>query len=319
MRPKTTHRPFSKRHQKALDTNTLKIELSERTRVRVWKTMCKYDYPLRYQPDPYDNWTVNSSGLRELPDELERIYGVDQLTACDKDERDPIDDVLEPFLVTCTGAEVFDVVELFYADMWDCRHNFQRTLNEAMQEEAVHWILCDGFFLKLDSQWVEEHVMSQAHELLGKGKYDGALDELREARSYLAAEDYKNAVHTAAKSMESLLKAILGREDGNASVLIRALRETEFYNELPEPFTKAFGENVLMALPFTRNKLGGHGQGKDVVSVPRSFAELAVNLAGTFAVFLVKRHLEVEPGVEVELEGRNADETEALPSDDIPF
>lgn len=281
--------------------------------------MVEYDYPLSFQPDPYNDWTKNSSGLGELSDELERIYGIEQLTPCEKNWPDPIADVLEPFFLNCTGAQVFDIVELFYAGMLDCRNEFHRAINEALQEESVHWILCDGFFLKLDSQWVEEHVMSQAHELLGKGKYDGALDELREARSYLAAEDYKSAVHTASKSMESLLKALLGREDGNASVLIRALHETEFYRDLPEPFAKAFGENVLMALPFTRNRLGGHGQGSEVVSVPRSFAELAVNLAGTFAVFLVKRHLEVEPEEEVEPDSQNEHETEALPSDDIPF
>jgi len=319
MKPKLTHRPFSKRHQKALHTSSLVIDVSERTRFRAWKTMADYDYPLHYQPDPYDNWTVNSSGLRELSDELERIYGIEHPTACDEVGHDPIADVLKPFFFDCTGEQVFDVLELFYVGMRDCRHEFQRALNEALQEEAVHWILCDGFFLKLDSLWIEEHVMSQAHELLGKGKYDGALDELREARSYLAAEDYKTAVHAAAKSMESLLKAILGREDGNASVLIRALRDTEFYDELPEPFAKAFGNSVLMALPFTRNKLGGHGQGSEVVSVPRSFAELAVNLAGTFAVFLVNRHIEAEPGANVEPARHDENPSESLPSDDIPF
>lgn len=44
-----------------------------------------------------------------------------------------------------------------------------------------------------------------------------------------------------------------------------------------------------MTLPALRNKLGGHGQGTDIVEVPRSIAELAVYLAGAFIVFLAGR------------------------------
>lgn len=69
------HRPFSKRHQKVIEAGTLCVDLPERARNRLWKILCYYDFPTCFQPDPYDQWTVNSTGLREFTSLLERIYG----------------------------------------------------------------------------------------------------------------------------------------------------------------------------------------------------------------------------------------------------
>ena len=317
MMHRVTHRAFSRRQQKAIEAGTLSVDLPERVRVRVWKTLLHYDFPVSYRPDPNDGWIENTSGLRMLPEILERVYGRDSLNDSKVEVRDPIEDELKPFFFACTGAEVFDIVELFWADMSDQKIEFQHDLNEALQDDGCHWILCDGYFMKLDSQWMEDHVLSQAHEFLGKGNYDGALDELREARGYLAADDFKAATHAAGKSMESLLKAILSREDGTAKKLIDGLKDTHFYDEFPAPLLPGFGDSVLMTLPFIRNRLAGHGQGNEVVVVPRSIAELSVNLAGTFLLFLIKRHLEVGP------EPEQVDLTEPsppkVPEDDIPF
>jgi hypothetical protein len=291
--PSKRHRPFTRRHQKAIEAGTLCVGLPDRIRTRIWKTISDYDYPVSYQPNPYDQWTKDTSGLRLLPEILERVYGVESLTDKTKGFYEPVSDVLKPFFLSCTGDQVFDVVELFWANMPNQKNECQRDLNDAMQDNGFHWIFCDGYFLKLDSKWMQDNVLGQAHELLGRGAYDGTLDELREARSYLAADDFKAAKHTAGKSMESLLKAILGLEEGNARKLIDGLKTTNFYDEFPDPLVPGFGDNVLMALPFIRNKLAGHGQGSDVVIVPRSVAELSVNLAGTFLLFLIKRHLEV--------------------------
>ena len=115
------------------------------------------------------------------------------------------------------------------------------------------------------------------------------MDEFSQARNDLTAGDYKGAIHNACKSFESLLKEVLQRESGNAGELIRTLRQTDFYDDVPEDMRRAFGDSVLMALPFLRNRLGGHGQGPDVVEVPREYAELAVNVAAAFIVFAVQK------------------------------
>lgn len=311
-----THRPFSQRHQSAIEEGTIEVTLGIRLRKRLWKVLAHYDFPISYQPDPYDNWTVNSTGLRELPNALQRIYGVDDL--CEKlgVSRGKDDEELETFFFACNGHDVFDVIEVFFSAMYEQQANLQREINQALQDEGCHWLLCDGYFFKLDSKWIEQHVLTQAHELLGKGKFDGALDEFREARNYLLAEDYKAAIHNSTKAFESLLKAVQQREDGTAKKLVDALKASPFYTAFPESLAAGFGDNVLMALPFIRNRIGGHGQGQGVVAVPPSLAEFAVNLAGTLIVFVVKRHLEVST------EKKHVDQNEAemdSTGDDIPF
>ncbi len=44
---------------------------------------------------------------------------------------------------------------------------------------------------------------------------------------------------------------------------------------------------VLEALPVLRHNLGGHGQGESPVDAPRSYGNLALNLAATFVTFLL--------------------------------
>ena len=54
-------------------------------------------------------------------------------------------------------------------------------------------------------------------------------------------------------------------------------------------------DQVLKALPFLRNKLGGHGQGAAVVDIPPAYGDLAVQIAAAFQNFLITKHLERSP------------------------
>jgi hypothetical protein len=74
-----------------------------------------------------------------------------------------------------------------------------------------------------------------------------------------------------------------------------------------------FGESVLKALPFLRNRLGGHGQGAEVVETPRAYAELAVHLAGALIRFAVAKALERRS------KGQQQTPAAAAAEDDVPF
>lgn len=95
--------------------------------------------------------------------------------------------------------------------------------------------------------------------------------------------------------MESALKTVLGRSDGNASDLLAAFQASGYLDDLPEELRGMMTKAVLMALPTLRNKLGGHGQGAVVVAVSRPYAELAVHLAGAFLRFIVEKHVAAKP------------------------
>jgi uncharacterized protein DUF7014 len=58
--------------------------------------------------------------------------------------------------------------------------------------------------------------------------------------------------------------------------------------------------NTLQAgLPTVRNKLGGHGQGKDTRKAADYFAGYALHLAATNIVFLVEAHNDLDTSQEL--------------------
>jgi len=309
------HRPFSKRHQEAVSKKRISPSLPKRLRKRLWLILQEYDYDASYHPTPGDNWIEHSMALLEIPKALKKAYGVDELEAfVGPDERGPVD--LDGFVMGAYPAQVLDVVEVFYVDMPDDeRPAFQQEVNAAMQEEGCPWLLCDGMFFQVDSAFLDEHVLARAHELLATGQFEGALQEFAEARNDFASRDYKGTVHNACKAFESVLKAVEDRQDGNAKELIKGLEGVGFYDGLPGKFGSGFGQTVLMGLPFIRNRMGGHGQGSEVVDVPPCIAELALHLAGRYIVLIMKRHIELtgKPG---EAPPEN---TFDITDDDIPF
>src|SRR5690554_5853757 len=92
--------------------------------------------------------------------------------------------------------------------------------------------------------------------------------------------------------MESVLKTILCTNKGNANVLLNELKSSELLNDLPEDVKGGFISQVLMAIPFLRNRLSGHGQGETRIDVVEEYAELSLNIAGSTILFLLRKYLE---------------------------
>lgn len=314
-------RIFSKRHETAIFEKKIRPSLSRRVRMRIWLLLKKCDFSYRYHPDPYDNWDVETTALQQVEQELCRRYGTNELVAFinDENEKGPVN--LEGFVARAYPAQVFDVVELFFLELPANGDNygFQKEINDLLEEEAVDWRLADGRFFKVDSEFLATQVIARTYELLKAEGFEGALDEFNEARKDLDAGDCKGAVHNACKSFESVLKSILNRDIGNASTLIRELAGTGFYSNVPEEVGKAFGEQVLMSLPFLRNRLGGHGQGEGIVDVPKPYAELAVNLSATLVLFAIRRSLELSGSRKEKRQQDASQDVFSVTDDDVPF
>jgi hypothetical protein len=309
-------RVFSKRHEQAIYDRRLALSLPKRLRRRIWSLLTRFDHTYYYQPDPDDNWREKTSVLEQLPGELCHRYGEERLLARTEDggARVPVD--LKGFVEGAYPSQVFDVAELFYAEIpAERRLDFQLEMNSILEEERSDWRMADGQFFKVDSQFLEAHVIAKSYELLKAAGFEGALDELNQARNELAADNVKGAIHNACKSLESVIKAVSDTESGNASALVRGLADKGFYDGIPEDVGRAFGEQVLMALPFLRNRLGGHGQGANVLEVPRLYGELAVHLAATFIHFVVHRSVQLRPPAPSPPVQAVASATD----DDIPF
>jgi hypothetical protein len=314
---------FSKRYTRALAERRLSVSLPRRLRLRAWMEMEKCNETFSYKPDPSDRWLEHSHLLAELEVDLKREYGDESLMGRGQDdEPEPCD--LEGFVQRGPAPQVLDVIEL-YSEMLgqfgspEKKHGFHTEINRIFAEEASPWRLSDGQFYQVDTEFMALH-LETAEEMLHATGFAGALSELREARNDLTAADYKGSIHNACKAYESAMKTVLGTESGSASTLIRKMKEEGYLDDLPGSVRSSVSEGVMMSLPTLRNKLGGHGQGEDVVSVPRHYAEFAVSLAASLLTLCVEMRSAkdgIDYGSAIRADSPPSDEQ--IFADELPF
>jgi hypothetical protein len=81
----------------------------------------------------------------------------------------------------------------------------------------------------------------------------------------------------------------------------------------------------MLALPWMRNRLGGHGQGRDTLAVGDPYARLAVGLAAVFNEFVVNLAIERDGSLVAKTEPESTAESDFQPApfgganEDIPF
>lgn len=308
--------PFSKRHRRALLEGRLTIDLPSRARGRIRRLLHRYDHS--FQTTDETGWSSWTNALSELCAELCDLYGADRLPGSPDDGIDGLVERGEP-------AHVFDAVECFVGHARDAE-SYVGDLNALLREEEAPWQMLDGEMLLLDGVFAREHLARRVDASFRLAGIDGAQRELQDARNDIIDGDTRGSVHNAGKSFESVMKALLGREDGNAKKLAQDLRREGFFDALPVSQRDAFVTEVLGALPWMRNKLGGHGMGERHTELPSEYAHLATDLASAYAQFLIALKLRRDPppassddisGFDFKPPGAAA--TSASLDDDIPF
>lgn len=293
--------PFSKRHEQAIYDKRVKPSLPVRCRRRLaWQ--------IERAASGTDDWNHDWTLLPDLCDRLLGLYGETTLKALDENNKVRYVNNIPDFVYGAYPARVFDVIELLHEMLPpDHAHRLTAGINTVLEEERIPWALVAGQMLKVDEDFLNLRLSNRTVGALETAGFQGAIAEFQEARNDLSAGQTKDAIHAASKSFESTMKCLLGRTDGSAAALIGGLSEGGFFDDLPENMRKSFGDQVLTALPYLRNRLGGHGQGAEVHEVPEEYADLALNLAGAFITFLV-RHRQKAIGA-----------PEPSGSDDAPF
>lgn len=309
-------RPFSIRHQKALREKKIRPSLPKKLRMRLWYIIEEFDYSMLIQPDPNNSWNETTTVLAELPNELLKIYGTNKLEAFVDDSGMRKEVKIKEFVLGAYPAQVLDVIEMVCNGLvQESYRNIHVKINQVMKDGNCPWVLSDGQFVLMDSSFFESEVLERANELLSINLFQGAKEEFLEARNDFTVGDYKGSIHNACKAFESVMKGIENRTDGTASDLIKGLDKIGFYERIPEPIKDGFANQILSSVPYLRNRLGGHGQGSEIVDVPNEVAKLTLHLSASLIIFLMEHHLELTgQGKTIEEESKKEPN-----SDDIPF
>lgn len=281
---------FSQRYHRALEERKLQIELHENVRRKLWTWLSANNTSLYLQRDPNNSWISNSSILEEVKSEILIEQGWDKLPSTSHVEENSS---FREFFLNGDAEFVFDAIELVSNWMnFEEKEALHQKVNQIFVQHSCPWRLMDGEFFKLDQDFIGMELSSVAHEVLAENGFTGATQEYVKARYYAGTGDIREAIYFASHSFESVMKVLTGLDHVNADRLIKELTAQGYFDDLPESVRKGFADQVLKVLPFLRNKLGGHGQGADVISIPSVYGELAIQLAATFHNFLIAKHLE---------------------------
>jgi hypothetical protein len=272
---------FSKRHEKSLNEKRLKPQLATTLRVAILRTLTQHS---TFGGD----WGEDNVTFYAATETLKTFYGSQELQAySEKGKLEPSN--FEGVIQSGWPPRSIDCIEAWLdhaskASARDC----EKELNEILEIHKSSWRFVNGTAMLIDSQYLHEHVTARVVLLMRENAISGALEEFNAACSYLTEQRNKEAVVSAHKSVESVMKSVLSKPTAKFGELVAGVIKSNIVPAYYQDFLFHF-EKFLLAAAKERNQPGrGHGQGAEVLEVDFQLAEFAVNLAGAINLFLIK-------------------------------
>lgn len=303
---------FSLRYRNICRKEGFIIELSYELKDGIADILFTFNEPMAIRESRYDNWTTNTCVSRQVLEYffIQNRFDVSLIAEVDND-----------WIARRDTCEVFDLVELWSAELSDGEKSiFQQEINNTLAQGNIPWRIIQGRMIKIDAlQFEEDLILETLTKMENTASaipiFSNASNEFISALESMQAENYSTAILYAAMSYESTLKTVLGKPEGTADILTREFINSTYANDLPRVIKPGFKDNVMMTLPYLRNKLAvGHGKGTEDIATTKSLARLACNLAASLNAFLVGEYIARNESIV------NTDAVENLLSEDeLPF
>lgn len=213
------------------------------------------------------------------------------------------------FFLKCTNTDqVLDVVEMSFriidGHIRDSSYQYHATtkispddaileLNTRFKENGVGFQFESGEVMRIDSKYLHSEAVKPTLTLLRQKTYKGANEEFLKAHEHYRHGRNKESLNECLKSFESVMKAICEKRKWkyDPKDTAKKLIETCLANELiPNYLQNQFMSLRLLlesGIPTVRNKLGGHGQGAEKITVEDDMVGYALHLTATNILFLV--------------------------------
>jgi hypothetical protein len=257
-------------------------------------------------PESYD---VNGclEAFARIEGILCREYGLFKLPSKSSAYNEKADSRVIDFVLQEPNHErVLDVIEISFrlADMlrtssfdWQRRIPRERSdravteLNARFREHGIGYQYESGEIIRVDSQLIHAEVVKPTLALLTAEEYAGANAEFLKAFEHNRKGNTKECLNECLKAFESTMKAICIKRKWTfkPTDTASALIDVCFQNGLIPPLIQSHIGGVRAALesgiPTIRNRLSGHGQGAQVISVPQHYASYMLHLTATTIQF----------------------------------
>ena len=288
---------FSKR-QKRLRGETSDVyshtELPSTFRVQICHIIDGVVHDVRY---------INPQASRDIFPEAVKIlcreHGVFQLVANSLPGTEPREELYH-FLLNTDRDKVLDVVEASFHVMRECHCSTHvmdaavSELNTRFREHGIGYYFGNGRIIRIDSKHIHTEVVKPALQLLGDKQFSGAQDEFLKAHQHYRKGNGKEALNECLKAFESTMKTVCDmhrwkyKENVTAKMLIKICMDNKLIPLYWQQHFSALRSTLESGVPTLRNKLGAHGQGTDVKSVPDYVIRYALHMTAAAIVFLAE-------------------------------
>jgi hypothetical protein len=256
-----------------------------------------------YTPSGYETPAYNF--YRRIIEELQRHFGRQRIAPGQE-----VEEILGNFFLQESNVERWlDGVELSIAAIQTAHRDWQykgqtlarldppgaiTDLNHRFLQHSVGYQYVSGKIIRCDSQFLHAQVVKPALGLLEDRRYQGANDEFLNAHRHYLKGEVKDCLADCLNTMESTLKTICQKRRWafQPNDTAKTLLDVCFKNGLIPAFLQshysALQNTLASGTPTLRNKLGGHGQGAQVVTVPEHYAAYALHLTASAIQFLIE-------------------------------
>ncbi len=146
---------------------------------------------------------------------------------------------------------------------------------------------------------IHEEIVRPALSILSDPMYEGANAEFLSAHEHYRTGKYKECLNDCLKAFESTMKAICTHRGWEFNVgdtanrLIKIVFEHELIPSFMQSHFTALKSTLEAGVPTIRNRLSGHGQGAEEVTVPESIAAYALHLTASNVLLLTRANAEM--------------------------
>ena len=283
--------------------DTLRVQI-----IHIWqKTLGNLHYKRGQCGELVYDSTVEFS-YQFIVESLCHEYGVDRLAALypELGRRNYQKELVTFFREEKNIDRALDAVDLSFRVIDRVARKFQRDdaskrvdeaieeLNYRFKEHVVGYQFTNGEIIRMDSEWIHSEVVEPALKLLNQHPYLGAQEEFLKAHEHYRNGNAKEALSEGLKAFESVMKAICDKRcwHYNENATATSLIDVCFDNELIPQFWQSHYSSLRSLLkgsvPTGRNKLGGHGQGTNPVTVPNHIVAYMLHMTASAIVFLAE-------------------------------
>lgn len=166
-------------------------------------------------------------------------------------------------------------------------------LNDRFKENSLGYSFENNELIRIDSTYMHANVTKNVIRLIANYKFDGVNEEYMKAHDHYKNGRNKECLVECLKAFESTLKIICNEKKWaiNSGDSVKKIINVCFNNGLLPTYQQtqyAALINLLESgIPTLRNKIAGHGQGKDNIIVENETTRYGLNITGSSIIYLI--------------------------------